>query len=125
VDAADREGMRVRPAAGGLLHACAPLTGTVEVANTLAGVDQVTADRLHQLGIGDLSGDRGRDGLVEAAEALVDLALGDGGEPVETEREQLRVAGSHATGDLNRLRGLHAWLEVVQQPVSALEASRS
>jgi len=108
MDAAHGEHEAVVEAPRDLADALAPLGGALEVAHALAGVDQVAADRLGEIDVGDLAGDgRGRGG-VEPAHAVLDRAEADEREPLEPEREDLDVGRGGRARDGARLGGERA-----------------
>ena len=73
--------------------------GAAEVAGALAGVDEVAAGAAHRVRVVDLSAQRRGRRLVEAAHALVDLAVADHREPLLGQGHHLDVDEAELPGD--------------------------
>ena len=92
------EHLRVRVALRDLLDAPAPFPCPLQVADPLAGVDQVAADHLHDADALDLARHRSGRRSIEPSHSHRDLAEGDEGEALEGDADHLVVDGGDLAG---------------------------
>ena len=102
--ATEAEQLRHAPLLGEAAHGLAPLCGALDVADALARIDHVTADRAGEVQPGQLAGHRGGRRLIELAHPFVDLARRDPGKAGQRERQHLQIHHPEAAADLQRLR---------------------
>ncbi len=104
MDAAGGEETGELPAAAELPDPLAPLRRTIVVVHLLAGADQVAAGGADHVGVGELAGRGRRGGLVQAAHALGNCALGHHRQTLEGQAEHLHLGRSHRACDGGRFR---------------------